>query len=526
MHLLEISFTNIKAVRKFSHNFELGTTLITGENDRGKTTIFVAVRAAITGELKKHLVNNQASSGKIFLKWEYMGDIYAVEKEFFTQANKSATAKLWINDMKKPQSTSCKYVKDTLRKQFYFFHSLGFLWAAKIGRILMEHNIKKDAFIVDFFELQPIYDYIKSMNKHINNTKKSIPDWVYDFNAVEAKQHYTHYKAKAQTMTEEITEWRTKLKKLQKKLGQSILLEGRTIATEEEHQAKQSEIAKFRNAHTKGTTMRDMKQNVLRIVSGSELGGACPICYSEITDSAQLRDKIAAEIDTLDAKCSKRLRKLRELQEASKKLIVINETVQTDPEEIEKLRVKEQKIEDKVEKLDEKRGKYAVRVEQLGDNLREYRRYEEKLKTADIDNIAAIAARLTGMMDNLARKLKTELVDRMNEFMYVVYDGERTIQIEDGVIYLIDPHGEKILLDELSSSGSGLEIVTFIFTLSLSILCGNKVILLDEIFNTVGVNLFPKVNKLLAYATEHYLTQVLIISHKTDFISTHSVQLQ
>lgn len=521
MFIENIKVRNLKIVKAKDVEFVAGINLITGENKVGKTTLYIAIQAAFSGQLKKHLINrsDEVKSCYIEVCFSHQNKHYQIVRTFY-KAGKSSTARLLID--KKLYSESTSTINNYMQLHFKFFFSLGFIYHSKINKLMVEYNIKKNDFLIEFFELQSLIKLSSAVSKAVRDNKISIPDWYWSY------KDYTKlsdkYKVKIEQLRSKIGMLRSNIDKLNIKLNNIKKYKDKKIISTDRYTELQDKKAKLLKTISSLETTAEAKEKIINSmdkISSNE--NICPTCLRpfDTKDSVKIVAKIKKELTALEAKIDM-LDNKRTKVAATLRSVVITD-VDINFSQYDKLTAKIKKYEETIETIHNHIYKYKHLIENWKEEKFEYDRLTQEIKNKQLDMLGNFSIKLSSLITTLAEKIKEDLLNKMNEFLSVIYDGNVFITLKDGQFYLLQNNHE-VLFDDTSASGSELEIVTFIFVLALSIICGNNLILLDEIFNTTSTYTFSKVNNLLRYS-QKYFQQIIIISHKETFEADNTIYL-
>jgi len=525
MIIKQVIIDNIKSIKHLSLVFNKGITLINGENDIGKTTVFLAIQTALSGKMKKHLIRYGCRQGSIYV--EFIDDAkYEIKRTFYD--NKSATAEIIVNG--KSLSVATESVNEFCRTKFKFFNELGFLYYSKIGKILMEHSIKKDNFLIEFFELSEIMQFIKDTQLAVKSVKAVIPDWFYSFDSKAHAARIAELEDSQGKLTLKLEALSKAIQKLAVERSKAVMLEGKTILTKAEHTELSQKLRRVTERVGDITAQLEQKRDVFDVNQNHVTDVQCPFCESQLTPEYinGIREKMQKSIDDMEKEAKKLRAKKKEyadqlsdvyvLQEGQSKDALKKINMESNSKQREEYSTRRNQTQDKLSSIS---GEIGVRRSEL----KEYKRIQQEVKDKNVDMLTQSVEQMIGIVGSISNKLRVNLLQKINELMFVVYKGMFSIDIQDGQLYLLHKD-EKILLDELSSSGSALEIITFVFTVALSIISGNQTLLIDELFNTCSLKKIGKINTLLEYIAEKYMQQILMISHRHDFKAGTVINLE
>lgn len=522
MNLISLKIRNLKCVESKDISFEDNSiTLITGENKKGKTTIFLAIQIAFSGQFKKHLITSEKLNTYIELEFEHNDKVYKIIRMFHIK--KSSSAKLIIDNKQFSNSTSM--INKYLQTNFSYFFSLGFIYYSKMNKLLTEYSIKKNDFLIEFFKLQHVITLSTKIKECISKQQKTTPSWFIQFDPTAVEKDI-------QTLSKELIAIQEKNKDIENKKNEITEevykikpMINKKIISIDKKRILSNKLKCILNKKSEIKTMVKLKQRILDISKdiATDTITKCPLCYSELnTDFNKIKSKLYNEITAANSEINKYSEDEDKIDDILYDSIVSD--IKPDTERYKFLLEKNNKIKEIQNKLNEKRFNHKYKISDLKQQFENYKKIKTDLDKKQIDKLNNCYYTLDTIITEFATKIKEEIVDKMNEFLLVVYNGEVNISIKDEQFYLNNNDSE-VMFDEYSSSGSELEIVITSFVFALSIICGNTILLLDEVFNTVSPTTFQKINKLLNYIKK-YFNQIIIISHKSSFIFDNMVEIK
>jgi DNA repair exonuclease SbcCD ATPase subunit len=525
MIIKQVIIENIKSIEKLSLTLDKGITLINGENDIGKTTIFLAIQTALSGKMKKHLIRYGCRQGSIYV--EFIDDAkYEIKRTFYD--NKSASAEILVNG--KPVSVSTESINDFCKTKFKFFNELGFLYYSKIGKILMEHSIKKDNFLIEFFELSEIMTFIKDTQLAVKSIKAVIPDWFYTYDCKQSEARIQELQDRQAKLTAKLEAVSKIMQRLTAERSKASMVEGKQLLTKAEHTELSQKLRRVTARLGELVPQLDQKKDVFDVNQNHVTDVQCPFCESQLTPEyiEGIRGKMQKDIAAAEKEIKQLRQKKQDCQGQLEDVYILQEGQTKDS--LQKLDMTENRT--KFDEMWAKRNQIQAKLSDVAgeigirnQELKEYRRVQKEVKDKNVDALNQSVDQMIQIVGSISNKLRTNLLQKINELMFVVYKGKFSIDIQDGQLYLLH-RDEQILLDELSSSGSALEIITFIFTVALSIISGSQTLLIDELFNTCSLSKIGRINTLLEYISQKYIEQILMISHRHDFKANTVINLE
>jgi len=522
MKLLSLKIKNLKSISTLSMKLKDGVTLIVGDNKIGKTSIFQAIMFAIYGGVKKNLIRHDQKLCELMLEFEHDHHHYKIQRTFYNR-KKSSDASLWIDSMDEPYSSSTKVINGLAKQRFHFFKLFGFIYYTKVNTWLVEQKMKKDQFLLELFDLDCISQFVKEGESHIRKFRKDIPEWYFEFDPEEKRIELDEAKEKREKYTVALNKLDQKistLDKLQAKIKfYRKQTEGKEVVKPEMIEELENKLEDVQKEIGAINHLMKAKSKILNFTKSYDSENTCPLCHSTV-NLKKVAKAIKQDLAQLEEKEEEWEKVNDQINEALKKMIT-----RDDLPEITKTQLKKNldtlPLRQKRSKLRERMSPNSAIISSIKDELYAHRKIQRRIEESNINELETSVQSLSSTIKVINDTMKANLVNMMNEFMLVAYEGNSSIHLIDGQLYLENSRGEKIEFDEMSGANSEIEIVIFIFATSLNIITGNRVLIMDELFNTLDKKTFPRAVNLIQYVTKKYLTQLFIISHRNDFEYDH-----